>query len=144
MRKAETDDLINGPKRPSPPALALRIAESRAGLIFNSVSESSGRRTGGRTSVAVHSKKSCGKPVAVSVTILANTNVVAARGALDDPDVTGMEIATACPNGGSYSSIEIVLGYRHDPALVVQVGTSVERNLERYPLSDGMFLTELG
>jgi len=89
-------------------------------------------------------QKSCGKPVAVSVTILANTNVVAARGALDDPDVTGMEIATACPNGGSYSSIEIVLGYRHDPALVVQVGTSVERNLERYPLSDGMFLTELG
>jgi hypothetical protein len=89
-------------------------------------------------------QKSCGKPVAVSVAILANTNVVAARGALDDPDVTGMEIATACPNGGSYSSIEIVLGYRHDPALVVQVGTSVERNLERYPLSDGMFLTELG
>jgi hypothetical protein len=55
-----------------------------------------------------------------------------------------MEIATACPNGGSYSSIEIVLGYRYYPALVVQVGTSEERNLERCPLSDDMMLTELG
>jgi hypothetical protein len=70
--------------------------------------------------------------------------VAAAIGALDDPDVTGMEIAAACLDGGSYSSIEIVLGYRYYPALVVQVGTSEERNLERCPLSDDMMLTELG
>jgi hypothetical protein len=76
---------------------------------------------------------------------LADTNVVApARGALDDPDMTGMEIETACPHGGSHSSIEIVLGYRYYPALIVQVGASVERNLERCPLSDDMMLTELG
>ena len=90
-------------------------------------------------------QKSCGKPVAVSVAILADTNVVAAaRKALDDPGVTGMEITTACLNGGLYASVEIVLGCRHDPALVVQVSASVERNLEKCPLSNGMLLTELG
>ena len=70
--------------------------------------------------------------------------VAAAIGALDDPDVTGMEIATACLDGGSYSSIEIVLGYRYYPALVVQVGTSEERNLERCPLSDDICSPNLG
>src|SRR5436309_3196135 len=64
-----------------------------------------------------------------SVAILADTNVVAAAsGTLDDPDVTGMEIATACPNGGSYSSIEIVLGYRHDLALVVSADGAPHKN----------------
>jgi hypothetical protein len=70
--------------------------------------------------------------------------VAAARKALDDPGVTGMEITTACLNGGLYASVEIVLGCRHDPALVVQVSASVERNLEKCPLSNGMLLTELG
>src|SRR4051794_29045481 len=67
-----------------------------------------------------------------SVAILADTNVVAAAsGTLDDPDVTGMEIATACPNGGSYSSIEIVLGYRHDLALVVSADGAPHKESER-------------
>jgi hypothetical protein len=45
--------------------------------------------------------------------------------------VTGMEIATACPNGGSYSSIEIVLGYRHDLALVVSADGAPHKESER-------------
>jgi hypothetical protein len=62
------------------------------------VSESSGRRTGGRNFRCGSSQKSRGKPVAISVAILADTNVVAAAsGTLDDPDVTGMENSDSLP-----------------------------------------------